>query len=184
MTEQWVWLDLELTGLELDTDTIIEIAVILTDSNLNLIAEGPDIVIKADASTLEQMVPFVKEMHAKSGLAEEVLRSTVTLAEATETVLSFLNAHNVKKGIIAGNSVHQDRLFLLKHMPTLFEGVLHPYRVIDVTALKELFLGWRPKDESFKKPETHRSKEDILSSLKELQFYLFRLALTGEQMHL
>lgn len=175
MTELWVWVDLELTGLDLAKDAIIEIAVMITDSSCRVVAEGPDIVIATERALLETMDPFVHNMHAVSGLTEEVLKSTVSLQDATEAVLEFLQRHGVSRGIIAGNSVHQDRLFMLRHMPALFESALHPFRVVDVTALKELFLAWRPQIR-FAKAENHRSKEDIMNSLKELQFYLHHLS--------
>jgi oligoribonuclease len=179
MSEVWVWVDLELTGLDIEIDCIIEIAVLLTDSHCHLIAEGPDLVISASPEALAEMCPFVKEMHEKSGLTQEVLKSSVSLTEATSQVMAFLQTHGVTSGIIAGNSVHCDRHFLLRQMPVLFETALHPYRVVDVTAIKELFLGWRPVTPRFEKAESHRSLEDIKGSVKELEFYLRHLGLSS-----
>ena len=139
------WIDLEMTGLDPDLHVIVEIATLITDDQLNLIAEGPDLVISATEEQLEKMDPVVVEMHTKSGLLDEIKASEITLEEAGSQTLSFLMEHIGKKGTVplCGNSIGTDRRFLAKWLPEI-ENFLH-YRSVDVTSIKELGKRWFPK---------------------------------------
>ena len=168
-----IWMDLEMTGLEPDRHVIVEIATILTDDELNVIAEGPDLVIGASNEELAQTGDFVTAMHTKSGLLERIRTATTTPAEAERLTLEFLRAHDVPASAVplCGNSIGTDRRFLQVYMPTL-ESFLH-YRNIDVSTLKELAKRWRP-DVTAALPEketTHRALDDIRESIAELAFY-------------
>lgn len=120
--QKWIWVDLELTGLDLSKDVIVEIAIIISNRKLENLIYGPNIVINCDETILSQMDPYVVNMHSNSGLLNNIKDSQVTLAQAEEIVLEFLNQNHVSQGILAGNSVHMDRLFLIRHMPRLFEN--------------------------------------------------------------
>ncbi len=165
-----VWMDLEMTGLDPELDTIIEIATIITDNALNIIAEGPNLVIHEPASRYQQMDAWNQAQHKKSGLWEKVISSSISLSEAEQQTLEFLKKYvSPKSSPLAGNSVWQDRRFLLKYMPTL-EAHLH-YRLVDVSAIKELASRWYP-EKSFKKNKNlHRALDDIKESIEELKFY-------------
>jgi oligoribonuclease len=170
--ETWVWIDLELTGLDVEKDKVLEICVILTNNRLGETVEGPVYVIKEDQQVLDEMDDFVKNMHQKSGLTEEVLKSEVSLDEARRGILDFLSQNQVQNGILAGNSVHMDRLFLLKHFPDLFEGPISPFRLLDVSSLKTVYLLYKSKEEPLKKSGNHRALDDLKESIEELRFYL------------
>eukprot|EP01102_Stenamoeba_stenopodia_P011914 TRINITY_DN3697_c0_g1_i3.p1 TRINITY_DN3697_c0_g1~~TRINITY_DN3697_c0_g1_i3.p1 ORF type:complete len:201 (-),score=48.12 TRINITY_DN3697_c0_g1_i3:29-589(-) len=140
-----VWIDMEMTGLEPDTDLILEIAVIVTDSELNILAEGPDVAIYQPDSVLDAMNDWCKVHHAQSGLVDRVRASTINVNQAEELVLEFVKKYCDKgKAPLAGNTVHQDKRFLYKYMPT-FANYLH-YRIVDVSTVKELCRYWYPKD--------------------------------------
>jgi oligoribonuclease len=168
-----VWMDLEMTGLDVEREVIVEVATLITDANLDLIAEGPDIVIQAPESALENMVPIVREMHAKSGLTEEIRASTTTLDEAEDRTLAFIREHCPKAGQhpLCGNSIATDRRFLLRYMPRIVEHL--SYRMVDVSSVKELCRRWYPKAyvERPRKGEGHRALADIRESIEELRYY-------------
>ena len=167
------WIDLEMTGLDPDLHVIVEIATLITDDQLNLIAEGPDLVISATEEQLEKMDPVVVEMHTKSGLLDEIKASKITLEEAGSQTLSFLMEHITKKVTVplCGNSIGTDRRFLAKWLPEI-ENFLH-YRSVDVTSIKELGKRWFPKvtGAAPEKNGGHRAMDDIKASLFELQYY-------------
>lgn len=170
-----VWVDLEMTSLQdVLKDRITEIAVILTDPDLNVVAEGPDIVIQTDRALFDGIPDEVKEIHHKSGIVEATQKSSVTLEEAEQQVLAFLKEHVAPNSSpLCGNSIHMDRHFLRIQMPEL-DSYLH-YRCIDVSTLKGLAQRWRPdvyeKWESSRGEKAHRAKDDILRSIEELKFY-------------
>jgi oligoribonuclease len=171
--DKLVWIDCEMTGLRLGTDKLIEVAALVTDSDLNVLGEGVDIVIHADDAALADMPDVVKEMHERSGLTEEVRRSTVTLEEAEQQVLAYIREHIPAAGTapLAGNSIATDRGFLARDMPALDE-YLH-YRMIDVSSIKELCRRWYPRI-YFGQPEkglAHRALADIQESIRELKYY-------------
>ncbi len=174
-----VWMDLEMTGLEPQRHVIVEIATLLTDDHLNVIAEGPDLVIHATPEQLAEMGPFVTEMHTKSGLLPEIVASTLTVAEAEQRTLEFLRAHisEPRSVPLCGNSIGTDRRFLQEYMPEL-ESFLH-YRNVDVSTIKELAKRWQPDAVAAMpdKESKHRALDDIRESIAELVHYretLFR----------
>lgn len=166
-----VWLDLEMTGLDIEKEVIIEIATIVTDGNLNILAEGPDIVIHQSTFLLDRMDEWCTRQHGQSGLTEAVKLSRITEKEAEERTLAFLQDYiEPGKSPLCGNSIGQDRRFLEKFMPKL--GAFVHYRNIDVSTVKELARRWRPdisvdKDQS----SSHRAQADIRESIKELRHY-------------
>ena len=170
-----VWMDLEMTSLvDVRVDQIIEIAVVLTDNDLNIVAEGPVIAIHADHEVFETIPPEIKVFHQKSGTYEASIASTTTVREAEERVLAFVKEHVVAgSSPLCGNSIHTDRHFLRLQMPTLEDYLF--YRCIDVSTLKELARRWAPavytEAERRKQNKTHRAKDDILQSIDELRFY-------------
>lgn len=170
-------MDLEMTGLEPAQHVIVEIATIITDDDLHVIAEGPDLVIHATADQLAQMPPIVQEMHSKSGLLGLIGTSPVELADAEQQTLAFLRSHVDQAGTVplCGNSIGTDRHFLHHHMPEL-EAFFH-YRNVDVSTIKELIRRWRPEllEEVPDKASNHRALDDIRESIAELQFYRERL---------
>ncbi|WP_425303612.1 oligoribonuclease [Nocardia wallacei] len=168
-----VWMDCEMTGLRLDSDKLIEVAALVTDSDLNILGEGVDIVIHADDTALAAMPPVVQEMHARSGLTDEVRRSTVTMAEAERQVLDYVKEYVPAPRTVplAGNSIATDRGFIARDMPEL-DAHLH-YRMVDVSSIKELCRRWYPRI-YFGQPEkglTHRALADIQESIRELEYY-------------
>ena len=166
-----VWIDCEMTGLDLVKDALVEIAVVVTDSELNVLDEGIDVVIKPPVESLEQMDPFVHTMHTVSGLITE-LDGGLTLAAAQDAVLAYLRERvEPGKAPLAGNSVGTDKAFLDRDMPELV-GHLH-YRVIDVSSIKELARRWYPRIyyASPDKNGGHRALADILESIDELRYY-------------
>ncbi|WP_084701768.1 oligoribonuclease [Cryptosporangium arvum] len=173
MTERLVWVDCEMTGLELGHDALIEVAALVTDSDLNILGDGVDVVINAPDATLDGMLDVVREMHAKSGLTTEVRESTVTMAEAETLVLNYIKEHvpDPKSAPLCGNSIATDRGFLARDMPTL-DNYLH-YRMVDVSSIKELCRRWYPRV-YFGQPAkglAHRALADIKESIRELQYY-------------
>ncbi|MCU1588660.1 MAG: Oligoribonuclease [Frankiales bacterium] len=172
MSEQLVWIDCEMTGLDLGSDLLIEVAALVTDSELNVIGDGVDIVIGATAEQLTRMPDVVREMHAASGLTDAVLASTVTVADAEQQVLAFLREHvEPGKAPLCGNSIGTDRGFLIRDMPEL-DSFLH-YRMVDVSSVKELARRWYPRAyfNAPKKAGGHRALADILESIQELRYY-------------
>lgn len=165
-----IWIDLEMTGLNPEKDTIVEIATIVTDANLDVLAEGPDLVIYQPPSITDNMIAWNQEHFSQSGLLNEIHNSKISLAEAEEQTLNFLKKYSPSKSaLLAGNSVHIDKEFLRIHMPKL-AAYVH-YRIIDVTTIKELALRWYPNLPPFHKEETHRAHDDILESIDELKYY-------------
>ena len=166
-----IWIDLEMTGLDTNRDTIIEIATIVTDQNLNEIAEGPVFAIRQPKAVMEKMDDWNTRQHASSGLTERVLSSRTSLQDAEEGTLSFL-AERVASGAspMCGNSICQDRRFLAREMPSL-EAYFH-YRNLDVSTLKILAQRWAPAiAEGFAKQSSHRALDDIRDSIEELRHY-------------
>ena len=171
--DRLVWIDCEMTGLELGSDLLVEIAALVTDSELTILGEGVDIVIGATAEQLERMPPVVQEMHGSSGLTAEVLASTVTVREAEEQVLAYLKQWitEPRKAPLCGNSIGTDRGFITRDMAEL-DAFLH-YRVVDVSSVKELARRWYPRA-YFNAPAKsggHRALADIRESLQELKYY-------------
>src|SRR6266702_5040453 len=171
--DRLVWIDCEMTGLELTRDALIEIAVLVTDAELKLLDVGIDIVIHTHDDILDTMVPYVQEMHASSGLTDAVRASTVTLGEAERMVLEYVKAHvpDPKTAPLCGNSIATDRGFIARDMPAL-DAHLH-YRMIDVSSIKELARRWYPRV-YYAQPEkglAHRALADIHESIRELQYY-------------
>ncbi len=168
----WVWIDLEMTGLDLKNDTILEIATIVTDNKLEIIAEGPNLIIHCPELQLKKMDTWCTEHHTKSGLWAAAASSTVTQADAEALTFEFLRPLvEPAQGILCGNSIWQDRLFMSAHMPNLL--TLFNYRMIDVSSIKEVISSWYPKNSltKFKKKDTHRALPDILESIQELRHY-------------
>jgi oligoribonuclease len=173
VTNRLVWIDCEMTGLDLARDALIEVAVLVTDENLHVLDEGLDIVIHVGDDVLETMVPFVRDMHASSGLTESVRASTITLGEAEKQVLEYIKRHVPEANVapLCGNSIATDRGFLNRDMPSLDEH-LH-YRMIDVSSIKELAKRWFPRvyQSQPAKGLAHRALADITESVQELEFY-------------
>jgi oligoribonuclease len=167
------WMDLEMTGLDPVTNTIVEIATLLTDDDLNVVAEGPDLVITTDAESLASMGEVVRTMHTKSGLLVAIEASTTTLAEAGQATLDFLRQHIADAGSVplCGNSIGTDRRFLAAYLPEV-EGFLH-YRSVDVSTIKELARRWYPATYAAapRKAGGHRAMDDIRESVAELSYY-------------
>jgi oligoribonuclease len=166
-----IWIDLEMTGLDTLNDHIIEIATIVTDGDLNILAEGPIIAIHQADSTLNAMDEWNTRQHGGSGLVERIRHSTTTEAKAEQQTLDFLKEY-VPAGVspMCGNSICQDRRFMARIMPEL-EAYFH-YRNLDVSSLKELARRWAPKvEKSFKKHSSHLAMDDVKDSIRELQHY-------------
>jgi oligoribonuclease len=171
-TDRLVWIDCEMTGLSLTADALVEIAALVTDSELNVLGEGVDVIIKPPAEALDQMDDFVRDMHTKSGLLDE-LDNGLTLEEAQATVLAYLREHcdPESRPPLAGNTVGTDRNFIARDLPEL-ESFLH-YRIIDVSSIKELSRRWYPRAyfASPTKKGNHRALADIQESIEELRYY-------------
>ena len=174
------WIDLEMTGLDPSRHVIVEIASLVTDDDLNIVAEGPDLVISATPAELEEMDDFVTKMHTASGLLSEISTSTVTIPDAEATTLAFLRQH-LEEGVIplAGNSIGTDRRFLDAQMPSL-EAFFH-YRSVDVSTIKELGRRWRPDAVASAPAKSggHRALDDIRESVAELAHYRSHLFVAG-----
>ncbi len=167
-----VWMDLETTGLDPDRDRILEIAVLITDGDLNIVEHGPNLVIHQSDELLHGMDAWCQQHHRASGLIDRVRASTITEFEAEEQVFDFLRTHVAKRTIpLAGSSVHQDRRFLCRYM-TRVESYLH-YRIVDVSTIKELVRRWHPEHMAHapEKALRHRALDDLLESITELRHY-------------
>jgi len=166
-----VWLDLEFTSLDFDTNTIVEIATIITDNDLNILAEGPDIVIHHSDKILDTMSDWCKDHFKESGFLDEIRNSKISMGDAEAQTLEFVKKYTEeRRSPLCGNSIGQDRRLLYKHMPAL-EKYFH-YRKIDVSTIKELMYRWKPElAKKFKKVEDHRALADTRESIEELRFY-------------
>lgn len=176
-----VWMDLEMTGLDSRSDVIVEIATLVTDDDLNIVAEGPDLVVHQPDEALANMDPVVVDMHTSSGLLEAIKASTITLEEAGAATLAFIKEHVPAERTVplCGNSIGMDRRFLAAYLPEIEEW-LH-YRSIDVSTLKELSRRWYPEALSTapRKATAHRAMDDIRESVAELAYWrstVFRTA--------
>jgi len=181
--DRLVWIDLEMTGLAVETDVIVEIACIVTDANLAVLDDGIDLVVHADAAALARMDDFVRNMHTKSGLLPLIEASTTTVADAEAQVLAYVKGHVPAPGVapLCGNSIGVDRRFLDRYMHEL-DTYLH-YRSIDVSSLKELCRRWYPAVYRKRpgKAEQHRALDDIRESIAELRFYREQLFIPPPQ---
>ena len=171
MTAHLVWMDMEMTGLDPEKERIIEIATIVTDGDLNVVAEGPVLAVRQSETLLAAMDDWNQRHHAASGLLDRVRGEGVSEREAEAATLAFLEQHVEKKrSPLCGNTIWQDRRFLARYMPTL-EDYLH-YRMVDVSSIKELAVRWRPGlAGGFSKKGGHRALDDILESIEELKYY-------------
>ncbi len=173
MSDLLVWIDCEMTGLDLGRDALVEVAALVTDPDLNVLGEGVDVVIHAGDELLDGMFDVVREMHDRSGLTEQVRASVITVDEAEDRVLSYVTTHvpEPRSAPLCGNSIATDRGFLARDMPRL-DAHLH-YRMIDVSSVKELCRRWYPRT-YYGQPAkglAHRALADIKESIRELEFY-------------
>lgn len=172
VSDELVWIDCEMTGLDLSTDALIEVAVLVTDGELNVLGEGVDVLIKPTDEALAGMADVVREMHTASGLLDD-LSSGTTLEEATRIALDYIREHvpTARKAPLAGNTIGTDRAFLARDMPEL-EAWVH-YRNVDVSSFKELARRWYPRVffQAPKKQGNHRALADIQESIEELRYY-------------
>ncbi len=173
MTDLLVWIDCEMTGLDLRSDALIEIAALVTDPDLRVLGEGVDIVIHAEPDVLDSMTDVVRQMHDHSGLTEAARASTVTLRQAEEKVLEYITRYvpEPRTAPLCGNSIATDRSFIARDMPEL-DAYLH-YRMIDVSSIKELCRRWYPRVYYGQPPKglAHRALADIRESIRELEYY-------------
>ncbi len=173
--DRLVWVDMEMSGLQPETDRILEIAMIVTDGDLNIVAEGPVLVVHQEDAVLDRMDAWNKGTHGKSGLIDKVKASTLTEADVEAECLAFLKQH-VKSSIspMCGNTIHQDRRFMNRYMPKL-EAYFH-YRNIDVSTIKELCKRWQPEiAKGISKQQAHTALADIIESVEELRYYREKL---------
>jgi len=172
-TDYLIWMDLEMSGLDAERERILEIATIITDKELLVVAEGEEIVVHQPDELLAAMDDWNREHHGASGLTDRVKASTVTEAEAEARVVAFIDQHvpATERPVLAGNSIHQDRRFIRRYLPAL-DRRLH-YRMVDVSTVKELARRWYPSifDHRPNKRETHRALDDIRESIEELRFW-------------
>jgi oligoribonuclease len=178
-------MDLEMTGLDPETDVIVEIATLVTDDELNIVAEGPELVIFQPDDVLARMNDFVTKMHTTSGLLELIKVSTVSETEAMQQTLDFIKLHSPESGKIplCGNSIRTDRSFLAKYMPEI-DNWLH-YRCVDVSTVKELVRRWYPSVEHSRPTsvgQTHRALDDIRDSVAEMAYYRDRVFRTPDEL--
>jgi oligoribonuclease len=173
-----VWIDMEMTGLNPDTDSVLEIACIITGPDLKPLAQT-ECVIHAPADAVNRMSDFVRDMHTRNGLLARCAKSTTTVEQAEKQVLQLVAKHCEKgQGVLAGNSIHQDRRFLIRHMPTL-ESVLH-YRQVDVSSFKVMVQAWYPTLPKFEKPgKAHTALADLNESIAELAYYREKVLKAG-----
>jgi len=173
MANELVWIDLEMTGLDPKRHVIVEIATVITSADLDVIAKGEDIVIGASDMEMSQMGEYVRNMHMKSNLLNDIENSDVTTEEAERKTIEFIDSHlsTDYKPPLCGNSIGIDRRFLVEYMPSL-ENRMH-YRCVDVTSIKELVYRWFPNilRRAPRKGEQHRAMDDVLESIAELKFY-------------
>ncbi|HEU0240505.1 MAG TPA: oligoribonuclease [Micromonosporaceae bacterium] len=173
MNDVLVWVDCEMTGLDLERDALIEVATLVTDPDLNILGDGVDVVIHVPDEVLDRMGDVVRDMHAKSGLTEAVRKSTVSLRDAEDMIMEYVTGFAAAPGVapLCGNSIATDRGFLARDMPR-FDGHLH-YRMIDVSSIKELSRRWYPRT-YYGQPAkglAHRALADIKESIRELDYY-------------
>ncbi|WP_136360544.1 oligoribonuclease [Desulfatibacillum aliphaticivorans] len=170
MDSRMVWIDMEMTGLNPDNSVIVEIATLITDGDLNLVAEGPELAIFHPPHVLENIDPWSLDQHTASGLLDRVKASDVDTAQAEKLTLDFIKEYCAEKECpLAGNSVWQDRRFMVKYMPLLEDFLLH--RMVDVSTIKELFKRWYPDMAPFVKTHEHTALADIMESINELRYY-------------
>ena len=173
-----VWMDMEMSGLDPDKDRILEVAVLVTDGELDVVAEGPSLILHQSDEVLQAMDEWNTKHHNQSGLSQRVRESTIDESQASSAILDFLSEHTQKKRApLAGNSIHQDRRFVARYFPDVEEW-LH-YRNVDVSTIKELALRWYPKEYAGRpiKKSNHRAMDDLKESIEELKYYrksLFR----------
>jgi oligoribonuclease len=172
-TDRLVWIDMEMSGLDPDKERVLEIATIITDKDLIVVAEQAEIVVHQPDEVLAAMDDWNRKHHGGSGLTERVRTSTVTEAEADASITAFIDAHvpTSERPVLAGNSIHQDRRFIVRYLPKL-DKRLH-YRMVDVSTIKELARRWYPEvfEHRPAKRETHRALDDIRESIDELRFW-------------
>ncbi len=166
-----VWLDMEMSGLNPDTDVVLEVALVVTDKDLNLVEEGPVLVLHQPDAVLDGMDSWNKGTHGKSGLIDKVKASRLTAADVQTQMIEFMKQHvQARTSPMCGNSICQDRRFMARHLPDM-EAYFH-YRNLDVSTLKELAARWRPElKDGFKKPNNHTALADIQESIEELRYY-------------
>jgi oligoribonuclease len=166
-----VWVDMEMSGLDPDTDRVLEVALVVTDKDLNLVEEGPVLVVHQPDAVLDAMDNWNRSTHAKSGLVDKVKASTLSESDTEARMIEFMKQHvGERKSPMCGNSICQDRRFMARHLPKL-EAYFH-YRNLDVSTLKELAARWRPElKEGFKKANSHTALADIQESIEELRYY-------------
>jgi oligoribonuclease len=166
-----VWVDMEMSGLDPDKDVVLEVALVVTDKDLNLVEEGPVLVVRQSDALLDGMDNWNRSTHGKSGLIDKVKASTLSEADVEQRMLAFMKQHvGERKSPMCGNSICQDRRFMARHLPRL-EAYFH-YRNLDVSTLKELAARWRPElKEGFKKANNHTALADIQESIEELRYY-------------
>jgi oligoribonuclease len=170
MSKYLIWIDMEMSGLNVEKDSILEIAVVVTDNQLNIIDTLNSIAINQPESVLSNMDAWNKSAHSKSGLIERVQNSTITVLDAQTQILNFIKQYVSKKTTpLCGNTVYQDRKFIIKYMPQL-EEFLH-YRLIDVSTIKELAKRWYSDFPAFEKHNKHEALADIIESIEELKHY-------------
>jgi oligoribonuclease len=174
-------MDMEMSGLDPDKERILEVAVLVTDGELNVVAEGPNLILHQPDALLEAMDEWNTKHHSQSGLTKRVRESTVDESQASAAVLEFLSEHTQKgKAPLAGNSIHQDRRFVARYLPEV-EDWLH-YRNVDVSTIKELARRWYPKEYAGRptKKGSHRAMDDLMESIEELKYYRAALFLPRE----
>lgn len=168
------WIDTETTGLDLDKDVLVEVGCLVTDKDLNILAEGPDLVIYQDDQVLGNMLEVVKDMHTKSGLYDQIKKSKTSLDVAEDKIMEFIKEYcGFKTSPYCGNTVGFDKFVLKKQMPRVY-GYLH-YRTIDVSSVKELAKRWYPNLPLFEKKDGHRAMDDVKASVEELKYYRTRI---------